>query len=149
MQAGVLRRTIFGGDASSTHRHRERTHSVVVQSDAVTAHSGEHQAGALRTLQLPFPQRLHYLRWQWHRTMSGFRFWVTDHAITVGALPDIQFALLEVDVRPAQSTQLRRPQAGKNRGQQQRPRFPRGGDDRLDLLAGWNVDANFELFLVA
>ena len=56
--------------------------------------------------------------------LAGFGLGVPDRAVAIGALADVKFALLKVDVGPAQTTKLRSPKAGEDRGQQigrQRP----------------------------
>src|SRR5262249_62194484 len=51
----------------------------------------------------PFPQRVDQEWWQRDRALASRRLRRSDLAITVGALPDVENRLFEVDIRPAQT----------------------------------------------
>ena len=81
--------------------------------------------------------------------MAGLGLGRSERSIAVGALAHVQGRVLEIDVGPAQSAQLRGAQAGKDRRQQEWPVAAiEGAQDRANLAGAWDVHANLERALV-
>src|SRR5262249_20071745 len=99
--------------------------------------------GTVWTGEFPFPQDRYHGRGQGDCALSGLRLGCADLAITVRALPDMQFGLFEVDVLPAQATHFRCAKAGENGGEPGRPPCAhRSLHDRFDFVWGRNIDAS-------
>ena len=106
----------------------------------------EHQIQlALRTGELPFPQGADHDRRQRNGPPAG-RALQRPHGVeAVGTLTDAQLGLLQVDVSPAQTTQLGSPQPGEDRGQEEGPPAPlQMAQDRADFVWAWDINADLE-----
>ena len=107
-------------------------------------------SGPFGTRQLMRAQCRHHHRRQRDGALAGFRLGLSDRVEAVGALPHMQFAALEVDIRPAQAAQFGRAQAGEDRGQEQRPPASvQRVDQGADFVGRRDVDADLELALLA
>ncbi len=103
-----------------------------------------------RAGQTPFLERIRDQGRYWHGTFPGFRLRPADRVEPIGALVDADFALVEVDISPPQAAQFGRPQAGEDRGQDDRPPFAlQSAYNGLDLRRERNVYPKLEFPLLA
>jgi hypothetical protein len=80
-----------------------------------------------------------------HGAPASGGFQRTKGTKAIGALAHVQLIARQVDINPTQAAQLRCPQSGKDRGQQERPRPALElAEDRADFVRGWDVAADFE-----
>src|SRR5262249_2405541 len=118
MQAGVFWPAILGHDASGDLRREEPAReNVLIDRDRAAPRREREAEFTLRALQPPLAQ-LAGQRWrQRHRPLALAALGPAYRAKAVGSLPNVQLALLEVDVLPTKPSQFRSAQPRADRGQ--------------------------------
>src|SRR5262249_31872467 len=107
----------------------------------------EHEVGAaLWASKSPFPQRIDQQRCERHGPLTRLRLGAANRTEPVVALAQMELAAPEINIRPPQPAQLRRPQPGEDRSQQQRPPSSRQMlDERAYLVGRRDIDPNLQL----
>src|SRR5437868_6657411 len=91
---------IFDDQTRRLHDWSQRPEHVAVALNPA-ALSGENES--LSTLgELPLPESLHHVRRQRDRAAARCGLWIAENFVTVGALRDLQFSVIKLDVRPLQ-----------------------------------------------
>ena len=110
--------------------------------------SAEHQLGGVGR-QLPLTERVGDEIAEGHRALAVLRLWRADLLIAISTLADVQLALPEIDILPAQTAQLGSAKPGEGGNHEQRsPALGSMMDDCADLLLGGDAVADLELALV-
>src|SRR5262245_4659620 len=101
MQAGILRSAVLGHHTGGDLRREEAAREDALIELDRTASGREREAEvAVRALEFPLAQLADQRRRQRNRPLALVALGAADSAETVGALPHLQFALLEIDILP-------------------------------------------------
>ena len=101
---------------------------------------------SFRTQQTPLPQGFYDYRRQRNCALARVGFWLADIVIAVGSLPDVEFAVFQINACPRQAAQFGRAETRKDQRHDERhPTANELVNNRLDLSRGRDMHADLEL----